>query len=61
MNRHARHPRRALLSDREGIGQRLDMGTGAALEALQKMGMAPSDAEIAEAAKKVQAQEVEEK
>ena len=37
------------------------MGTGAALEALQKMGMAPSDAEIAEAAKKVQAQEVEEK
>ena len=27
------------------------MGTGAALEALQKMGMAPSDTEIDEAAK----------
>jgi len=32
-------------------------GMVAALEALQKMGMAPSDAEIAEAAKRVEAQE----
>ena len=33
--------------------QRSRLAKGAALEALQKMGMAPSDAEIAEAAKKV--------
>ena len=32
-----------------------ELGMGAALEALQKMGMAPSDAEIAEAGEKVQA------
>jgi hypothetical protein len=36
---------------REFFGRR-HLGTAAALEALQKMGMAPSDAEIAEAAKR---------
>jgi len=60
---HLRHARRAPSSYRDelGVRQRMDMGTGAALEALQKMGLAPSDAEIDEVAKKVQAQEVEEK
>jgi hypothetical protein len=36
---------------------RSNLTRGAALEALQKMGMAPSDAEIAEAAKKAQAEQ----
>ena len=52
------HLRRRPSSDREGtpawaveLRQRMHRGKGLALEALQKMGMAPSDAEIDEAAK----------
>jgi len=63
---HLRRARRAPSSDREGepawgveIRQRMDMGKGAALEALQKMGMAPSDTEMDEAVKRFQAQEAE--
>jgi len=53
------HFRRRPSSYKEGgpaelteVGRRMEMGKGIALEALQKMGMAPSDAEIAEASKK---------
>ena len=41
--------------------QESNLMNSTAVEALQRMGLAPSDAEIAEAARKVEAQEVEEK